>query len=103
MANWRGNALKFCNVAGLPILEPFVRLIAGEDPREQFKGITKFVLLPIVAIAVFLGGWSLAARTIVTDSMQLPSPTSTWKAGRELFAMHTAQKAQDAAKKQQKL
>ena len=38
MANWRGSALRFCEVAGLPILEPFVRLIAGEDPREQLKG-----------------------------------------------------------------
>ena len=39
--NWRGAALKFCNVTGLPILEPFVRLLAGEDPKEQMKGIAK--------------------------------------------------------------
>ena len=103
MANWRGNALRFCNVAGLPILEPFVRLCAGEDPKEQLKGIAKFVLLPMGAIALFLGGWSMAAKVVVTDSMKLPSPTSTWEAGKELFAMHRAQKAQDAAKKQAKL
>ncbi len=103
MANWRGNALRFCDVAGLPILEPFVRLIAGEDPKEQFKGIAKFVLLPTTAVALFLAGWSLAARVVVTDSMQLPSPTSTWNAGKELFAMHTAQRAQDVARKHEKL
>ncbi len=103
MANWRGNALRFCDVAGLPILEPFVRLIAGEDPKEQLKGITKFLLLPAAAIALFLGGWSAAAKFVVTDSMQLPSPTTTWNAGKELFVMHSAQKAQDREKKQQKL
>ncbi len=103
MANWRGNALRFCNVAGLPILEPFVRLAAGEDPKEQFKGIAKFVFLPIAAISLFLGGWTLAAKYVVTDSMQLPSPASTWAAGSELFAMHKEQKAQDAVKKQAKL
>ena len=51
--NWRGNLLRFCDVAGLPILEPFVRLAAGEDPKEQMIGIAKYILLPIVAVACF--------------------------------------------------
>lgn len=100
--NWRGNALKFCNVAGLPILEPFVRLIAGEDVKEQFKGIVKFVVLPVVAVAVFIGLWSLAARTVVSDSVKLPNPTETWNAGTELFAMHAKDRAKDRAKKREK-
>lgn len=103
MANWRGNALRFCNVAGLPILEPFVRLAAGEDPREQMKGIAKFVLVPIAAISLFLGLWSAAARVVVTDSMKLPSPTSTWQAGSELIAMHQQQRSHDRDRKQAKL
>lgn len=103
MANWRGNALRFCDVTGLPILEPFVRLMAGEDPKEQLAGIAKYLIVPITAIAVFLGAWSMAAKVVVTDSMKLPSPTSTWNAGKELFAMHAAQKTQDAARKQAKL
>ncbi len=100
--NWRGNALKFCDVAGLPALEPFVRLLAGEDVKEQLKGIAKFVVLPVAAVAVFLILWSAAARTVVTDSMQLPSPTDTWTAGKELFAMHSAQRAEDLRVKQEK-
>ncbi len=101
--NWRGNALRFCEVSGLPVLEPFVRLAAGEDPKEQFVGIAKFVILPFFAILLFLGLWSLAAKSIVTDSGKLPSPTATWLAGKELFAMHTAQKAADQGKKQEKV
>ncbi len=94
--------MRFCRVAGLPILEPFVRLLAGEDPREQLRGIAKFVLIPGAAIAVFLIGWSLAAKTVVTDSMQLPGPSSTWAAGQELFAMHREQKAQDHERQEAK-
>ena len=100
--NWRGKALKFCQVTGLPILEPFIRLLAGEDVKEQFKGITKFVLIPIAAVAIFLGLWTAAARTVVTDSMQLPSPEDTWKAGAELFSMHAAQRAADREQKKAK-
>ncbi|MCD0458966.1 ABC transporter permease [Roseiconus lacunae] len=101
--NWRGNALKFCNVAGLPIVEPFIRLAAGEDVKEQFKSISKFILLPIAAIATFLFLWNAAAKTVVTDSMKLPSPSETWSAGTELFAMHQAQRAADKEQKQEKI
>ncbi len=101
--NWRGGFLKFCAVTGLPVLEPFVRLAFGEDPKEQFREIAKFVLLPSLAILVFLAAWSVAARAIVTDSMRLPSPSSTWAAGQELIAMHFAQSAENAIKKKEKL
>ena len=101
--NWRGKALKFCEITGLPVLEPFVRLAAGEDRREQFVGIAKFVILPIFAIALFVVLWSAAAQTIVTDSAKMPSPTETWQAGKELFSMHQAQRASDRQRKQDKL
>ncbi len=101
--NWRGKALRFCEVTGLPILEPFVRLAAGEDPKEQFVGIAKFVLLPIAAMVLFIGLWSVAASKVVTDSAQLPSPSSTWAAGKQLFAMHWKQKQADRDRKIEKL
>lgn len=101
--NWRGNLLRFCEVAGLPILEPFVRLAAGEDKREQFIGMAKFILLPIVAVSIFILLWSAAAKTVVTDSAKLPSPSATYEAGRELISMHFAQKETDRLAKQAKL
>ncbi|WP_404308592.1 ABC transporter permease [Neorhodopirellula lusitana] len=101
--NWRGNLLRFCELAGLPILEPFVRLAAGEDKREQFIGIAKFLLLPIVAVALFLGMWSAAAKTVITDSAKLPGPGATYQAGKQLFAMHFEQKELDRAAKREKL
>lgn len=100
--NWRGKALKFCDVTGLPVLEPFVRLLAGEDVKEQLKGMAKYILLPSAAVLVFLMMWSFAAKTVVTDSMRLPSPTETWTAGKDLFAMHTAQRAEDRERKKEK-
>ncbi len=100
--NLRGALIKFCSVAGLPALEPFVRLACGEDPREQFKGIAKFVVVPALAIALFLGMWSAASRVVVTDSMKLPGPLETWNAGAQLFAMHFAQRQADALKQQEK-
>ena len=95
--NWRGTALRFCRVTGLPILEPFVRLAAGEDPKEQFRNIFKFIVIPIIATLFFISLWSLAAANIKTDSAQLPSPSSTWAAAKELWSSHQSQKIADAA------
>ncbi len=101
--NWRGGLLKICHTAGLPVLEPFVRLACGENPKEQLHGIAKYTLVPLAAVTVFLMLWSLAAQHVVTDSMQLPSPRATWKAGRELLAMHYDQRQSDARRRQEKL
>ena len=101
--NWRGKPRRFCEVTGLPILEPFVRLAAGEDPKEQFVGIAKFILLPIAAMLLFVSMWSVAANKVVTDSAKLPSPTSTWEAGKQPFAMHKAQRQADQDRKIEKL
>lgn len=101
--NWRGHALRFCEVAGLPVLEPFVRLAAGEDKKEQMIGIAKFVVLPLLAILVFVGLWSVASRTVVSESATLPSPSATWAAGKELIEIHKNQRAEEKVKKQEKL
>ncbi|MCA9136021.1 MAG: ABC transporter permease [Planctomycetales bacterium] len=100
--NWRGAALRFCKVTGLPILEPFVRLIAGEDRNEQFKGIAKFVLVPVVAVGLFLGFWSFSARHVVANSVKLPGPKDTFTEGMRLFSAHFEQKRIDAQKTREK-
>lgn len=101
--NLRGYLLKFCTVAGLPVLEPFIRLAYGEDPKEQMAGIAKYLLVPVIAIGIFIGGWSVASNVIKTDSLELPSPSSTWAAGKELFAMHAQSKAARREKEAEKL
>ena len=98
---FRAFALKFCTVAGLPILEPFVRLACGEDPKEQMAGIGKFILLPIATVLIFLGLWSGASKVVVTGSTRLPGPMETWTAGTELFEMSFAQRRADAARKKE--
>ncbi|QEG43030.1 ABC transporter permease [Roseimaritima ulvae] len=100
--NWRGKALRFCEISGLPILEPFVRLLAGEEPKEQMKGIAKFLFLPAIAIVGFLFLWSSAAQTVVTKNMKLPGPQETWDAGVQLFEMHARQRADDESKRREK-
>jgi nitrate/nitrite transport system permease protein len=93
--NWRGKALRFCEVAGLPVLEPFIRLAAGEDVRQQLREICKFTVVPVLAVLVFIALWSSAAGRIKTDSAQLPSPAATWIAAKDLWRAHREQRQID--------
>ncbi|KAA1260538.1 Bicarbonate transport system permease protein CmpB [Rubripirellula obstinata] len=99
---WRRIALHFSTVTGLPILEPFIRLMAGEDPKEQLKGIAKYILVPAAAIALFLAFWSFSSRYVVANSVALPGPSQTFREGKQLFAEHFEQKRADALKVKEK-
>ncbi len=99
---FRGGLINFCKVAGLPALEPFVRLAYGENPQEQFRELAKFIVVPALAVLVFLAIWSGSAQMVVTDSMKLPGPGETWSAGKQLIAMHYQQRSADATKLQEK-
>jgi nitrate/nitrite transport system permease protein len=92
---WKARALKFSQVAGLPLLEPLIRLIAGEDRRLQVQTLLRFIGAPVLAICVALFLWSQAAKYIRTDSAQLPSPSNTLVAAKELWASHLDQKEKD--------
>jgi nitrate/nitrite transport system permease protein len=50
---------------------------------------------PSVAILVALFLWSQAAKYIKTDSAQLPSPSDTWTAAKDLWSAHRQQKLED--------
>ncbi len=74
------------NKLGLGFFAPFVRLAAGDEPAKQVREILISITLPMVAFAIFLGLWSIAAKHVVTDSLKLPSPTETWSAWQGILA-----------------
>jgi nitrate/nitrite transport system permease protein len=72
--------LKAIDFSGLTFLSPVVRLCYGEEPAVQAKKIIQWILIPIVAIAIFLFAWNAASERIHTKSGRLPSPTETAQA-----------------------
>lgn len=79
---------------GLGALGPYVRLAAGDEPRQQLASISQGILYPGLAVALFFGFWTLCAATVRTDSMAIPSPKETWQAwqGMREFARNEATK-----------
>lgn len=90
------RALYVIELLGLTSLEPVVRLLSGENPREQFGQLAQRVLAPLVALAVFLLLWHIAAASIVTKYGTLPNPAMVAAQAGQLVSDHFAERSRQS-------
>ncbi|ABC33335.1 ABC-type nitrate/sulfonate/bicarbonate transport system, permease component [Hahella chejuensis KCTC 2396] len=69
-------------------LAPWVRLLKGEDPREQISAIVRGVGVPLLAFLLFLGVWDAAASRIQTSLGAVPGPAQVWEQAQGLWLEH---------------
>ncbi len=60
-------------------VEPFYKLISGEDRKGQMKKITQMLGLPMMGLLVFLLLWQGASSSINTSLGQFPGPVQTYQ------------------------
>jgi len=87
----------FLNKTGFTWFVPFVRLAAGEDPKEQFKDILRQIGVPILALAIFLGLWSVLASGVQTSLGAIPGPAQVWDEAIGLIDEHHSERAKAEA------
>lgn len=89
-AAWAGKhrTVKAIDVAGLNFLTPVVRLCYGEEPEKQLKDIGRYIVVPVIAILLFIGAWYGVAEKIQTKSGKLPNPGDTWRSASSIMAFH---------------
>lgn len=86
----------FLNKTGLTWFVPFVRLAAGEDPREQAREILMKIGVPVFAFLLFLAGWGVVAQGIQTSLGALPGPAAVYEAFHVLVDEHVAEREKAA-------
>ena len=87
----------FLNKVGLTWFVPFVRLAAGEDPRDQIREILTQIGIPVLAFAAFLVLWNVGASGVQTSLGAIPGPAQVVEAGKGLLAEHKAEREKAAA------
>ncbi|MCB1894948.1 MAG: ABC transporter permease [Zoogloeaceae bacterium] len=87
----------FLNKTGFTWFVPFVRLAAGEDPKEQFKDILRQIGVPVLALAIFLGLWGILASGVQTSLGAIPGPAQVWEEAVGLIDEHHAERAKAEA------
>jgi nitrate/nitrite transport system permease protein len=58
--------------------------------------LARDMLVPLIAIALFLGVWAAAAKNIQTSLGELPGPVEVWEQAVSLFDEHRAERAKAA-------
>jgi len=87
----------FFNKTGFTWFVPFVRLAAGEDPREQVKDIIVQIGVPILALTLFLLIWNVLASGVQTSLGAIPGPSEVLAEARGLVDEHYAEREKAAA------
>jgi len=87
----------FLSKTGFTWFVPFVRLAAGEDPKEQFRDILRQIGVPLLALALFLGLWGVLAAGVQTSLGAIPGPAQVWEEALGLIDEHHAERAKAEA------
>lgn len=78
-------------------LEPFARLLRGQQPSVQIALITRQLGMPVLGIAIFLAIWQTGASHVQTTLGQLPGPTQVWNEARGLHQEYLMDQEKEVA------
>jgi nitrate/nitrite transport system permease protein len=77
---------------GLGFIVPVLRLCRGENPRVQIREMWRLLGIPILAVVVFMFGWSRLSANIETSLGKIPGPIAVWQQTGALWADHKAER-----------
>ncbi|MCH6258290.1 ABC transporter permease subunit [Puniceicoccaceae bacterium K14] len=66
--------LRYLDITGFTVFDPIVRLCFGEEPKKQVESIAKFLIVPIIFVAICVGVWWKVAPEHKTKSGEVPTP-----------------------------
>ncbi|MDX1811886.1 MAG: ABC transporter permease [Gammaproteobacteria bacterium] len=80
----------------LPLLEKSLDYLSGDNLEKKVKKYTKTILIPLIAIAVFLSLWGAGAAQVQTSLGVLPGPGAVWEQTKSLYSEHKAERNKEA-------
>jgi nitrate/nitrite transport system permease protein len=95
--HWLSRHGGWFNALGLAALLPLLRLLAGDNPGEQWRELRRLLLLPLSGIGLFLLLWAVLAPQVQTSLGALPGPAAVWEQAGALWQDHRAERAKRAA------
>jgi nitrate/nitrite transport system permease protein len=91
------SSAAFFDVLSLSWITPFLRIAGGEPPRAELAQIWRKLLVPVIAITIFIGLWSALAPQVKTSLGAVPGPAEVWVQAQVLHADHVAEMEKAAA------
>lgn len=89
--------ISLCESWGFAWFVPFIKLLIGENPKEQLSRLLATLGVPILAFIAFLLIWDAGAKSVQTSLGQLPGPSEVVAQAKNLYAEHLAEKEKEVA------
>lgn len=80
---------------GMGFLLPILRIIAGDNVKEQLGELRHRVLIPLLGISVFLLAWAVLAPTVKTSLGAIPGPVQVFQQAGALIDDHQRERAKE--------
>lgn len=82
---------------GFSWLTPILKMMAGDNPREQLSELTRVLVVPLLGIGLFLAAWSSLAPQVQTSLGAIPGPAQVWEQVENLWEDHQREREKAAA------
>ena len=77
------------------VLRFFSRLFSKKNNTDQLANVTKAIVIPLVALSIFLGLWSFGAGQIKTSLGLVPGPVKVWEQALQLVDEHQEERKKE--------
>ncbi|MGD2119884.1 MAG: ABC transporter permease [Chromatiales bacterium] len=81
----------------LPLIAGLLNFLSRDFSTQRSRKLLMNMIMPSIAILVFLGIWSVSAKNIVTSLGVFPGPTQVWEQSIALYDEHVAEREKEAA------
>ncbi len=78
-------------------LDRTLAYLAGDGLAKSVGKISYTLLVPLIALVIFLGLWDMGARQVQTSLGQLPGPAKVWEQTVGLYQEHQAEREKESA------
>lgn len=82
------KASGWMDALGFSWLVPILKLIAGDNPKEQFNELKRVLLIPLIGIVGFILAWAALAPQVQTSLGAVPGPVQVWEQTDNLWEDH---------------
>ena len=90
------KASAWLSALGFGWLTPILRIIAGDNPREQIGELRDTLFIPLIGIGVFLLGWAALAPQVQTSLGAIPGPAEVWEQAGAVWQDHVNERQKEA-------
>ena len=86
------KAAGWFDALGFAWLTPVLKMMAGDNPREQFNELQRVLVIPLLGIVLFLVAWGVLAPKVQTSLGAIPGPGQVWEQSVNLWADHVRER-----------